>query len=177
MSLWSESGFIFFDWRQFSAWNQPLKLSVRHKNTKCSSFPKNGHFQQNYSLLSNTWFCQNILTHVQIFGQTCVQITEGTAHRYWVHKFKLHPCFFTIFLKFHWSRAVIIAEGTGSEVNPRVDLRLALVVLALPRVCLLPSCQVTFSDQKSVANTTKDLGIRPNTFSMELTLRKSIVWT
>ena len=26
-----------------------------------------------------TWFCQNILTHEQIFGQTCVQITEGTT--------------------------------------------------------------------------------------------------
>ena len=34
----------FFDWRQFSPWNQPLKLSVRHKNTKCSSFPKNWSF-------------------------------------------------------------------------------------------------------------------------------------
>ena len=34
----------FFDWRQFSPWNQPLKLSVRHKNTKCSNFPKNWSF-------------------------------------------------------------------------------------------------------------------------------------
>ena len=42
-------------------------------------------------------------------------------------------------LEFHCCGAVIIAEGTGSEVNPRVDLPLALVVLALPRVCLLPS--------------------------------------
>ena len=32
-----------------------------------------------------------------------------------------------------------MAEGTGSEVNSRVDLPLALVVLALTRVCLLPS--------------------------------------
>ena len=42
-------------------------------------------------------------------------------------------------LKFHICGAVIFAEGTGSEVNPRVDLPLALVILALPRVCLLPS--------------------------------------
>ena len=46
-------------------------------------------------------------------------------------------CLFLI--KFHCCGAVIIAEGTGSEVNPRVDRPLALVVLALPRVCLLPS--------------------------------------
>ena len=45
-----------------------------------------------------------------------------------------------LLLEFHCCGAVIqIAEGTGSEVNPRVDLPLALVVLALPRVCLLPS--------------------------------------
>ena len=44
-----------------------------------------------------------------------------------------------LLLKFHICGAVVIAEGTGSEVNPRVDLPLALVVLALPRVCLIPS--------------------------------------
>ena len=54
-------------------------------------------------------------------------------------KIKLHPRFCTTFLKLQRSRAVLIAEGTCSEVNPRVDLPLALVVLALPRVCLLPS--------------------------------------
>ena len=43
-----------------------------------------------------------------------------------------------ILLEFHCC-VIQIAEGTGSEVNPRVDLPLALVVLALPRVCLLPS--------------------------------------
>ena len=47
--------------------------------------------------------------------------------------------FTTLLLKFHICGAVIIAEGTGSEVNTRVDRPLALVVLALPRVCLLPS--------------------------------------
>ena len=49
-----------------------------------------------------------------------------------------------ILLKFQCCGAVIIAEGTGSEVNPRVDLPLALVVLALPRVCLLPSIKEDF---------------------------------
>ena len=38
--MWS----YFFNWGQFSPGNQPLKLSVRHKNTKCSSFPKNWSF-------------------------------------------------------------------------------------------------------------------------------------
>jgi len=59
-----------------------------------------------------------------------------------VHKFKFtqHKVSSLLLLEFHCCRAVIqIAEGTGSEVNPRVDLPLALVVLALPRVCLLPS--------------------------------------
>ena len=52
---------------------------------------------------------------------------------------KLCSCQVETKLKYHCCGAVIIAEGTGSEVNPRVDLSLALVVLALPRVCLLPS--------------------------------------
>ena len=52
--------------------------------------------------------------------------------------------FTTLLLKFHICGAVIIAEGTGSEVNTRVDRPLALVVLALPRVCLLPSTNTNF---------------------------------
>ena len=51
-----------------------------------------------------------------------------------------------LLLKFHICGAVIFAEGTGSEVNPRVDLPLALVFLALPRVCLLPSYLVKYID-------------------------------
>ena len=35
--------------------------------------------------------------------------------------------------------AAVFAEGTGSEVNSRVDKPLALTSLALPRVCLFPS--------------------------------------
>ena len=52
--------------------------------------------------------------------------------------------FFTTVTKIYICGAVIIAEGTGLEVNPRVDRPIALVVLALPRVCLLPSRQKSF---------------------------------
>ena len=55
-----------------------------------------------------------------------------------------------LLLEFHCCGAVVIAEGTGSEVNPRVDRPLALVVLALPRVCLLPSCACFFCTEGNV---------------------------
>ena len=70
------------------------------------------------------------------FVQECLEIFAGPLQG---RNASLNRSFFSTVTKYHICGAVIIAEGTGSEVNPRVDRSLALVVLALPRVCLLPS--------------------------------------